>query len=1238
MRKSISRLLCGCLVVSQLFGFCGPSKESVASKQNNWSVVKEKKISSGETATGSAVSDTCLRLIFTTDIHGQVLNYDYQNERFINRGLNLESTMIKEAKAEAGEGNYLTFDVGDSIMDVTTDRIYEYDSTMIQPVFQAIKLMNYDAITMGNHDFDYGYDYLMTQLRATELESKCVLSNVYSVNNFRPAIGSENKIITKKVTAPDGSSVEVKVGILGEVTPGLSAKTEAYKDKVFTEDIVANATKQVTALKEAGADIVVALSHSGFGEETPENKDANCTYALTRVPGLDVILAGHEHAQYPIETADSKHYRLSGVDPVTHLINGKRVIMVKDSCQGIGIADLHLKMSEGRPIIKSSDWEIRKPDENTVADPQITATMDGVNNLFREIYGDKIGNIKDGKNWNNYLLTVTNNDVMQAVHNMQIDYASRYIVNNQADYAGMPLVSLARYANYGDGKDYADIDKEIHVGDLKNMVDYHKYIYVYKITGAQLREWLEWSASVYQTANTSDSVNWNNVVESEYLKKKGRNMLISKSWEDNYSRCFEASGIEYTVNLNSPPRYDKNGYKINESYRVGFPTINGEIITDSREILVVTEKISASLQSDAVKGVTDNVVCKTHDVNQDLLASYLYRRAYMGDLSFNVNSDKTLLMPDDYEYMVVTGKGASERVMDYPDIKTLYAAYGDKEYFVCKRAPQSVMDDKNPTLYLSASNLEETNKAVNIRVYANDASGIAEIKYLFGNYDVNDEKWASAATVTDNTIKATTNGIYSVLARDLYGNKVVEKIPVVNINPAQLLAPKVDAIKNNMVNVKGTASANLNVHVLIGKKEYKGVVAKDGTFKVKIPVQEAKTIVKVYVSNSEGKQSSVVKSVVKRVAPNCPTYKKVTNQTELISGKTHDDNVNIYAVVASKVYVDNNDNGVKAYESCDAYDESKEIIKTDIDISKKGKYTIKIPAQNYGKVIKIFNIDNIGRVSRVRKKTIKKVSPNKPVVYDSYAGEKRIYGLVDNGTQDRIYIDIEGETKNKTIEKENGQFIIDVSKLDEGDVIKVYAKGKVGNKTKKSLTTEVTVKSLASELEKANTDIVLDELDNTVRNVGVKTASAGKITLINDSYYYYGSSDGSSKATVSAPMGFIANSKVYVIFRKNNGSYVSATQKDVLQVEPSKPFIDTSLNSNSTRVKVYAYEQCEVELRLGGASFTADSGRYDSSKKAFVYFFDIKKLKHYGNKKVKLSCSATNEVGTTEGKSVVIKL
>nr|MCR5625568.1 5'-nucleotidase C-terminal domain-containing protein [Lachnospiraceae bacterium] len=1189
-----------------------------------------------------------LRIIYTTDIHGQVINYDYQDKEFVNRGLNLLYPLINEARAEAGEGNYLTFDVGDSIMDFTTDHIYAVDSTVDQPVFKALSMIGYDAITMGNHDFDYGYDYLMTQLNDAGITNLTVLSNVYSVNNFAPAIGSENRIIEKYIKNEKGEVIPVKVGLIGEVTPNLSARTEAYKNKVFTEDIIENATKQVQSLKAQGADIIIALAHTGFGSETPEKKDANAAYALTKVDGIDVVLAGHEHGEYPLKTGTDKHYLLSGVDKNTTLVNGKRMLMIPDSCQKIGITDLHLKYLNGKVTLMGSDWEMVEPDENTVPDPGITATMGDWNEILNNYCGDKLIDIKDKASYNNYLLSLENTEIMQLIHNTQFDCAYRAILENNPDYINLPIISAARYNNENGRMTYADIKEKIMSGDVQSITGYHKYLCIYKITGAQLMEWLEWTASAYQTVGTSKNVNWNDVVSEDYLKKSGRDMLLQKDWESSFGHTFFISGVEYTIDTTKEARYNYMGSKVSDSNRITSLTLNGAAIAPEMEILVVSEKISNSLQNDATNGVVSNVIYKSHDVIQDEVEKYILRQAFMGDLEVKPNHDETLYIPNGHEYMLVSGKGAEEYVFEYPDVEELYAAIGEKEYYSCKRENYDyTADTYAPTVYIAHSVTDTTNGNVKLKVCANDISGVSEVKIAKGVYDKNNAVWktdysqggAEVLKSSDGTVNKTekevaANGIYTVYASDARGNCDVYKTAVVNINPAQLIKPTVNVVKNKAVKVTGTASPNLKVVVTIGKKIYNGTTDKNGEFSVEIPVQKAKTKIKVYVESDDGRKSSVVTVAVKRVGPNCPGLKKVGNKDEAITGKTNDNDVKMFVQIGNKVYVSETE-GKKYYEDCDSYDDSLTIETTAMSI-KKGKYSIKIPVQNAGKAIKVFNVDNIGRVSRKRQKKVVKKAANKPVVYESIEGESKVYGNVANGLANKIYVKINDTVYSSKITDEDGYFEVNTRKLKAGIDLKVYAKDK---KSRKSVVTQKTVSSIEKVLEESGKEITSNRIKDKSKKVSGNAGISGIVEILSDKKNYYTKADSNGEYTADTKKGFDADSIVYLVARKINGSIINADQKTVKLAPPDKPYVTKNLDKNTTDITVYATERCLIKLKLNDKyEYENSDAKYSSAKDAYKYNFSVTKLKKVDKKKVKIKISAINDAGKTKADTIKVKV
>jgi len=121
-KKRICILLTVIMVITGIFpaGFNNSIIKVSAEEAQNADAVPDSENTeqpvSGPALSGAA-SEGNLRLIFTTDIHGQVVNYDYQTGKTLNRGLNKVYSLIQAARNEAGSSNYFTFDLGDSVMD-----------------------------------------------------------------------------------------------------------------------------------------------------------------------------------------------------------------------------------------------------------------------------------------------------------------------------------------------------------------------------------------------------------------------------------------------------------------------------------------------------------------------------------------------------------------------------------------------------------------------------------------------------------------------------------------------------------------------------------------------------------------------------------------------------------------------------------------------------------------------------------------------------------------------------------------------------------------------------------------------------------------------------------------------------------------------------------------------------------------------------------------------------------------
>ncbi len=217
----------------------------------------------------STTTDDTFRLtvLGTTDLHGNVYNWDYFNNReYTDRsnndvGLAKASTLIKAIRAEVGADTCITLDAGDTIQGTPLAYYYAKIDPITggstHPMAAAMNAVGYDAAALGNHEYNYGLD----TLRAFEKQLDFPLLSANSVDwrtgapVFKPWVIKTVKVRGQK---------PIKVGILGLVTPGVAIWDKAnVEGKVRFPGIVEQAKVFVPRLKAAGADVVIVSCHSG---------------------------------------------------------------------------------------------------------------------------------------------------------------------------------------------------------------------------------------------------------------------------------------------------------------------------------------------------------------------------------------------------------------------------------------------------------------------------------------------------------------------------------------------------------------------------------------------------------------------------------------------------------------------------------------------------------------------------------------------------------------------------------------------------------------------------------------------------------------------------------------------------------------------------------------------------------------------------------------------------------------
>lgn len=302
-----------------------------------------------------------LRILETTDLHSYLFNYDYYQSKTDNRvGLVKTATLIHQARKEIK--NSLLFDNGDHLkgnpLGEFLARIKGIHKGKTHPVYRAFNFLGYDAITIGNHEFNYGVNFLHAALKGVKMP--VVNANVYSIQNkpyFTPYV-----ILKRTVMDRQGKSQQLNIGVIGFMPPQIMKWDKAnLEGKVFARPIVEAAKEYVPIMKEKGADIIIALAHTGISS-TPYNPETeNAAFYLTMIPGIDAILAGHSHAVFP----GPVYSHLPNTNLVTGEINGKPVVMAGSFGSRLGIIDLELEKTAGMwKVVKGSSTTRPIADQN----------------------------------------------------------------------------------------------------------------------------------------------------------------------------------------------------------------------------------------------------------------------------------------------------------------------------------------------------------------------------------------------------------------------------------------------------------------------------------------------------------------------------------------------------------------------------------------------------------------------------------------------------------------------------------------------------------------------------------------------------------------------------------------------------------------------------------------------------------------------------------------------------------
>ncbi len=552
-----------------------------------------------------------LRVLETTDLHSNMMDFDYYKDKPTEKfGLVRTASLIEAARQQAT--NSVLVDNGDLIQG---SPLGDYMAAKglkageIHPVYKAMNTLNYAVGNIGNHEFNYGLDYLKKSLAGAKFPY--VNANVIDVKSGKPLF-QPYLIVDTPVKDREGKTHNLRIGYIGFVPPQVMIWDKAnLSGKVTVNDITETAKKWVPEMRKQGADLVVAIPHSGLSSDPYKTMAENSVYYLSQVPGIDAIMFGHAHAVFP-----SKDFAaIKGADIAQGTLNGVPAVMPGQWGDHLGVVDFVLNNDQGQWQVTQAKAEARPIYDKTAQKSLAAENADLVKVLAadhqgtRDFVSQPIGKASD--NMYSYLALIQDDPTVQIVNNAQRAYTEHFI-QGDPDLAGLPVLSAAAPFKAGGRKNDPASFVEVEKGELtfRNAADLYLYpntLVVVKASGAEVKQWLECSAAQFNQIDVNSS--------------KPQSLI---NWDGFRSYNFDViDGVKYEIDVSQPARYDGECALINDkAERIKNLTFNGKPIDPKARFLIATNNYRA--YSGKFAGTGDShIAFASPDENRAVLSAYI---------------------------------------------------------------------------------------------------------------------------------------------------------------------------------------------------------------------------------------------------------------------------------------------------------------------------------------------------------------------------------------------------------------------------------------------------------------------------------------------------------------------------------------------------------------------------------------------------------------------------------------
>jgi 2',3'-cyclic-nucleotide 2'-phosphodiesterase / 3'-nucleotidase len=562
--------------------------------------------------------DVALRIMATTDLHAHLVPYDYFNDRPVHSyGLTRTAALIGQARAEVAQS--LLFDNGDFMQgSAIGDYLARGRTRLPHSMITAFRQLNYDAGTLGNHEFNYGLPFLSRVL--AQAHHPVVSANVMLKRGRDPGLDQHYvppfAILTRRVVDGNGAEHSLKIGVIGFTPPQiLQWDRQHLEGRLQVRGMLDAARVWVPRLRRAGAELVIALAHTGIAPRSETNAvSENCAVDLAAIEGIDVMIAGHSHLTFP----GPDHASGTGIDLVAGRLSGKPAVLPGHFGSHLGIIDLGLRRNTwgGWAVVGSrshlravADLDRRQPVSKASATVRaMEASAIDVHRATRRWIRREIGH--SDYRLQSYFSLVADNMTLGILAMAQSDYVAAAL--RGTDLAALPLLSAVapiKAGGWGGPENYVDIPAGPmafrHAADL---CPFPNTVAALCLDGTEVADWLERSASIYHRVapGSQDS------------------LLINDDFASfQQDRIY---GLCYDIDLSAPPRYASDGSFVDRTARrIQNVTFRGQPVRANDRFVLATNSFRSGGAGHYVNADRANIVLETKLLSRDMLVRFIQK-------------------------------------------------------------------------------------------------------------------------------------------------------------------------------------------------------------------------------------------------------------------------------------------------------------------------------------------------------------------------------------------------------------------------------------------------------------------------------------------------------------------------------------------------------------------------------------------------------------------------------------